>query len=145
MTVYDGNSDTSPMIGRYCGSSNSELVPKNKIKKTIPFKLYHLGKWKLEGTTLSNRAGFTLTGNWQIPSVGTPGTIQNTDTGGCLSVNANTDAGSVVVEEDLDSSDDGQQWERLSIDDSGFFNLRHRNSGLFLTMKIANILTIGNT
>ena len=101
----------------------------------------------MDGKKFSNQAGITLIGTWVIPTVvGTPGTIQNTVTGanGYLSVNDNTDAGSVVVEEDLDSSDDGQQWERLSIDDSGFFNLRNRKSGLFLTMKIANILTIGN-
>ena len=53
------------------------------------------------------------------------------------------DAGSVVVEKDLDSSDVGQQWERSSHDDLGFFTLKNPNSGLFLTMKTANKLTIG--
>ena len=101
----------------------------------------------MNGTTLSNYGGTTLTGNkccWQIPSVGTPGTIQNTATGGYLSVNANTDAGSVVVEEALDSSDLGQQWERSIDYPFGFFTLQNPNSGLFLTMKTANKLTIGN-
>ena len=99
----------------------------------------------MEGTTLSTRTGVTLTGNWQIPSVGTLGTIQNTATGGYLSANANTDAGSVVVEEPLDSSDVGQQWERSANDGSGFFNLKNSNSESFLTMKTTNKLTIGNS
>ena len=100
-------------------------------------------EWKLEGTTLSTRTGVTLTGSWQIPSLGKIGTIQNTATGGYLSANANTDAGSVVVEEPLDFSDVGQLWERSTKDDSGFFNVRNPNSRLFLTMKTANTLTIG--
>ena len=124
--------------------NHGELVQKQQGKKT-PFKLYYLGQWKLEGTTLSNQAGTTLTGIWQIPTVGTPGAIQNIATGGYLSVNANTDAGSVVVEEALDSSDVGQQWERSANDGSGLFTLKNPNSGLFLTMKSANKLTIGNT
>ena len=101
----------------------------------------------MEGTKLINQAGITLTGNWVIPTVvGTPGTIQNTVTGasGYLSVNYNTDAGSVVVEEALDSSDLGQQWERSINNAFGFFTLQNPNSGLFLTMKTANKLTIGN-
>ena len=136
------------MIGKYCSGFIGESVFRQG-KKTTPFKLYHLGQWKLEGTklegiTISSRTGVTLTGRWQIPCFNQPGTIQNKDTGLYLSTNANTDAGSVVVEEPLDPSDVGQQWERIN-DDSGFFNLKNRNSGLFLTMKIANILTIGNT
>ena len=97
----------------------------------------------MDGTTLSNKAGITLTGNWQIPSVGTPGTIRNTDTGEHLSVNANTDAGSVVVEEAFDSSDVGQQWERSANDGSGFFDLKIPNSDSFLVMRNADKLTIG--
>ena len=101
----------------------------------------------MDGTTLSNRHGITLTGTWVIPTVGTPGTIQNTVKGasGYLSVNENTDAGSVVVEEELDSSDVGQQWETSANDGSGFFTLKNPNSGLVLTMKTANTLTIGNS
>ena len=125
------------------------------------------------GQTLSNKAGITLTGTWVLPPVewvfdfppiyekcpsspeecekngavmvSTPGTIQNTVMGenGYLSVNDNTDAGSVVVEEALDSSDVGQIWERSANDASGFFTLKNPNSGLFLTMKTANTLTIG--
>ena len=119
----------------------------NKLKKTTPLKLYYLGKWKMDGKKFSNQAGITLIGTWVVPTVvGTPGTIQNTVTGanGYLSVNDNTDAGSVVVEEALDSSDVGQQWERSANDDLGFFNLKNPNSGLFLVMKTANTLTIGN-
>ena len=99
----------------------------------------------MEGTTLSNQAGTTLTGIWQIPTVGTPGAIQNIATGGYLSANANTEAGSEVVEEPLGSSDVGQQWERSANDDSGFFNLKHPTSGLFLTMNPDDhTLTLGN-
>ena len=100
----------------------------------------------MDGTALSNKAGITLTGNWQIPNSGSTGNIQNTITGanGYLSVNANTAAGSTVVEEALDTNDVGQQWERSANDDSGFFNLQNPKSGLFLTMKIGNTLTIGN-
>ena len=109
--------------------------------------MYYLGQWKFEGTTLSTRTGGILTGNWQIPSVGTPGAIQNTATAngmGYLSTNGKTAAGSVVVEEAEDTNDDDQKWERSANDNSGFFNLKNPNSGLFLTMKTANTLTIGN-
>ena len=102
----------------------------------------------MDGTALSNKAGITLTGNWQIPNSGSTGNIQNTATGanGYLSVNAKTAAGSTVVEEALDTNDVGQQWERSANDDSGFFYLKNPNSGLFLTKKkTANTLTIGNT
>ena len=101
----------------------------------------------MDGTALSNKAGITLTGNWQIPNSGLTGNIQNTITGsnGYLSVNANTDAGSTVVEEALDANDVGQQWERSVDDGSGFFTLKNPNSGLFLNMKTANTLTIGNS
>ena len=123
------------------------LYKNNKEKKTTPFKLYYLGQWKLDGTALSNKAGITLTGNWQIPNSGSTGNVQNTITGvnGYLSVNAKTAAGSTVVEEALDANDVGQQWERSVDDGSGFFTLKNPNSGLFLTMKTANKLTIGNT
>ena len=88
-------------------------------------------------------AGVILTGNWQIPSVGGQGTIQNTATGRYLSINAKTNAGSVVVEKALDGNDLGQQWERSDNNGSRFFNLKNPNSGLFLTMKTENTLTIG--
>ena len=97
----------------------------------------------MEGTTLSNLVGGTLNGNWQIPSIGTTGTIQNTATGLCLSANANTDTGSVVVEEALNSTDAGQQWKRSVNDGAGFFYLSNPKSGLSLTMLTANTLTIG--
>ena len=63
---------------------------------------------------------------------------------GYLSTNGKTAAGFVVVEEALDTNDDDQKWERSANDDSGFFNLRHPKSGLFLSMKTANKLIIGN-
>ena len=63
---------------------------------------------------------------------------------GYLSTNGKTAAGSVVVEEAVDACDVGQLWDRSANDDSGFFNLKNLNSGLFLTMKTANEFTIGN-
>ena len=79
----------------------------------------------MDGTTLSNQAESTLTGNWVIPDAGGEGTIQNTASGGgYLSVNANTNAGTSVDVEALDGDDDGQKWER-SADISGFFTLKN--------------------
>ena len=60
-----------------------------------------------------------------------------------MSVNGYTIAGSVVVEEALDSSDVGQQWQRSAAGPLGFFTLKNPNSGLKLTMRTANKLTIG--
>ena len=98
----------------------------------------------MAGTTLANEAGVTLTGNWQLPGVGATGTIQNTATGdnGYLSVNANTAAGSEVVEEALDATDAGQQWFRSSSDLLGYFTLRNTNSGKYLNAAGPTTLTI---
>ena len=52
---------------------------------------------------------------------------------GYLSTNGKTDAGSVVVEEAVDTNDDDQKWERSSDDGSGYFTLKNPTSGLFLT------------
>ena len=99
----------------------------------------------MEGTTLSNMAGVTLNGRWKIPSVDTIGYVLNDATGRYLSINGNTDAGSVVVEDTYDHlHDSGQLWKRLANGDSGFFHLKNHDSGLFLIMKTANKLTIGN-
>ena len=89
---------------------------------------------------LSNKAGVNLTGNWVLPAVGTPGTIQNKDSeaNGYLSTNGNTAAGSTVVEEALDASDDGQKWIRSSVDGSGYFTLMNTNSKKYLTASPAN-------
>ena len=108
----------------------------------MPFEISYLGQWKLEGTTLSNRAGVTMNGRWKITDAGY---ILNDATGKYLSINGNTDAGSVVDEEFFDHTHkSGQLWKRLPNVDSGFFNLKNHDSGLFLTMKTANKLTIGN-
>ena len=99
----------------------------------------------MEGTTLSNRNGLTQPGNWSIPS--TSGTIQNTATAndmGYLSTNGKTAAGSVVVEEAVDINNDGQKWERSADNGSGYFTLKNPTSGMYLTMKTADTLTIGN-
>jgi len=94
------------------------------------------GTWKLEGTQLSNLAGITLTGNWELPAPGSTGTIKNTDTGMYLSVNDKTEDGSEVVEEALDDTDVGQQWERSESDPDDpmcYFTIMNPNSGKYLT------------
>ena len=84
--------------------------------------------------TLSNKLGITLTGKWELPTVGTPGTIQNMDSGdnGYLSTKGEIVAWSTVEEVALDANDGGQQWERSADDDSGYFTLRNQMSGKFL-------------
>ena len=88
----------------------------------------------MNGKTLSNKHGITLNGSWELPLVGTPGTIQNRDAGdhGYLSTNGNTKAGSTVNEVSLVANDNGQQWERSADDDSGYFTLKNPKSGKFL-------------
>ena len=127
--------------------NDGESVQKQQCKKTTISKHYYLGLWKLEGTRLYNRNGVPLTGNWIIPSVGTAGPIINVTNANnivYLSTNGKTAAGSVVVEEAVDTNDDDQKWERSASDDSGFFNLKNPNSGLFLIRTTALDLTIGN-
>ena len=89
------------------------------------------GLWKLDGTTLSNKAGLTLTGNWVLPLEGYYGTIQNTNTGvnGYLTANGNTAAGSAVVE---DALHDNHEWMR-SVEVSGYFTLKNTRCEKFLT------------
>ena len=61
-----------------------------------------------------------------------------------MSTNGNTAAGSTVVEEALDASDD-QKWEKLNANYLGYFTLRNPKSGKFLTGKNSgtpNLLTI---
>ena len=91
----------------------------------------------LNGTTLYNRYGITLNGSWELPMLGTPGTIQNRDTGehGYLSTKGKIEAGSVVEEVAFVANDDGQLWERSADDDSGYFTLMNPISGKFLTYK----------
>ena len=98
----------------------------------------------MDGTTLSNIAGVTVTGTWVLPTSSGTGTIQNTATGanGYLSSNANTAAGSAVVEEAVDATDNGQQWFRSSSDLLGYFTLRNTNSGKYLNAAGPTTLTI---
>ena len=105
----------------------------------------------LKGTKLSNRDGLILAGTWQIPSAETTGPIRNTSAANdpknlndYLSTNGKTTEGSVVVKEPMDEDDVDQIWERSAHDGTGFFNLKNPNSGLHLTMKTANTLTIGS-
>ena len=89
-----------------------------------------------------------LTGNWELPTIGTPGTIQNTDSGnnGYLSTNGNIETGSAVEEEALVANDDGQVWERSADDDFGYFTLKNLKSGKFLNGCTGkNMLTIEGT
>ena len=80
-----------------------------------------------------------MTGNWVLPNVGTPGTIQNTILGGngYLSPqkvsNSSIEAGSTVEGVALDVNDTLQQWERSAEDESGYFTLKNLESGKFLT------------
>lgn len=65
------------------------------------------------------------------------------DTRDCFSVNDATASGSAVIKENLDANDPGQQWNRSSIDISGYFTLQSINSGKFLNANIkTNKLTI---
>ena len=84
----------------------------------------------------------TLPGIWQLPNADETGTIQNIHTGvnGYLTVNANTAAGSAVVEDGLDPTDSGQQWKRSADDNSGYFTLRNSNSGKFLSLWFSRFL-----
>ena len=81
----------------------------------------------MDGTRLSNMAGNTLPGNWQLPSQGRTGYIQNTDTGvnGYLNANSNNVAHPIVVEEALDVNNRGQLWKRSADDGSGYFTLEN--------------------
>ena len=54
----------------------------------------------------------------------------------------NNTAGSAVVEEALDATDAGQEWERSADDSSGYFTLKNPNSGKFLSAANADTLTI---
>ena len=90
-----------------------------------------------------------MTGNWSLPNVGTQGTIQNTVTGdnGYLMIQGD---GFAVEEGALDVNNSGQQWERSTGDDSGYFTLKNPKSGKFLSghkplNNQANILTIEGT
>ena len=65
------------------------------------------------------------------------------DTRDCFSVNDDTASGSEVIKEDLDANDPGQQWNRSTVDISGYFTLQSINSGKFLTADLkTNKLTI---
>ena len=89
----------------------------------------------MEGTKLSNLAGWQLKGNWALPSFGTPGTIQNTNKGekGYLSTRGKTYAGAEVKEVKLIKHDNaGRQWERSADDAKGYFTLTNPNSGKIL-------------
>ena len=96
----------------------------------------------MDGTTLLNRGGITLTGNWLLPTAGTPGTIQNTVTNMYLSVKANATDGSDVDEEALDVIDTGQQWEIGAVFNSGYFSIRNIATQKFLIAHTPNKLSI---
>ena len=108
----------------------------------------------MEGTTLSNQAGIILTGNWVLPSFGTPGIIQNKTAGahGYLSTNASTHAVANAVYTDVeafDANDVGQLWIRSPDDELGYFSLINTNSQKYLYahgFDTENRLTVdGNT
>lgn len=103
---------------------------KNDSLPSLTIQKKYTGKWKVEGMKLSNQAGITLNGNWEIPDGGTTGTIRNKNSGdnGYLSTNDNTTAGDTVIEEALDANDVGQQWKRSADDELGHFTLMNLNS-----------------
>ena len=88
----------------------------------------------------------TLIGNWELPTNGTPGTIQNIIKGdnGYLSTMGKIEAWSEVKEVALDVNDVGQQWERSKPDDSGYFTLKSPKSGKFLTGHKQTLTIEGN-
>ena len=98
----------------------------------------------MDGTTLSNRHGITLTGTWYIPDTGETETIKNNASGKYLSTDDYNDAGSEVVEVEV-ADDAGQQWERSANDDSGYFTLKNPKSGRFLYAQTPDRLTIEGT
>ena len=62
---------------------------------------------------------------------------------GYLSTNGSIAKGSAVEEVAFVANDDGQQWERSAVDDSGYFTLMNPISGKFLAKNnIATHLTI---
>ena len=91
------------------------------------------------GTKLSNQAGVTLPGNWKLPALGTIGTIQNTNekVNGYLSSDNRFAGGSLVLFEALNTTDKGQQWERIPDGTSGYFTLKKPHYSLFLANKQA--------
>ena len=117
------NSDTGMVLG-IADRDSGEHEPNNMVKVALFISCYK-GLWKLDGTTLSNKAGITLTGNWVLPSKGNLGTIQNTDAGvnGYLTANGNTAAGSAVVEDALHNK---HEWYK-SKEVSGYFTLMNIN------------------
>ena len=91
-----------------------------------------------------------MSGNWQLPLIGTQGTIKNKHPGGkvtYLSTNGNIEAGSVVEEVDLFVDDGSQQWERSDINKQQYFTLKNPKSGKFLSgpTHSHNTLTIEGT
>ncbi len=89
-----------------------------------------------------------MIGNWVLPNVSTPGTIQNSDIGdnGYLSTNGNTEAGSAVEEVALVANDDGQLWtvvdKKVRVEEGQHFTLKNKQSGKFLFGHTPNTLTI---
>ena len=63
----------------------------------------------MDGTKLSNLAGITLPGNWDIPNEGSIGNVRNVDTNRVLGVTA--DGTEVTEDYLLHSGSPGQQWE----------------------------------
>ena len=84
----------------------------------------------MDGTTLSNQAGITLNGIWQLPEANSIGTIQNKASGANAYLSTN---GSLVEEVALDADDKGQKWERSDEDESGYFTLMNPDSEKILS------------
>ena len=92
----------------------------------------------MEGTILSNEAGFVLDGNWELPDQNTTGMITNVDNFTFVLGIENDDiaSGTLVLTEPLVMNDTGQQWE-IGLDNTengtGYFTIKNPISEKFLT------------
>ena len=102
----------------------------------------------MDGTKLSNLAGITLPGNWDIPYEGSIGNVRNMDTNKVLGVNA---TGTGVIEDYLLHSGlplySNQQWEIVvtEYDNTSYFTIKSRASGKILQASTEENFTIEGT
>ena len=102
--------------------------------------IFFQAKWKLVDNKLSNQAGVSLTGKWNLEG-GNITNIHDT-TKGFGVLNDGTAAGSEVdINENLTANDKGQQWIRSPVD-SVYFTLMNPNSEKFLSAVTADKISI---
>jgi len=101
--------------------------------------------WKLNGTKLENKAGIWKSdANWTLPTVGAPGIIMNTITGGVFGFNETEviEDGTEVVEEPLVENEPKQRWIKGPMNDKGYFQLTNSGSKKVLTAIHENGLSV---